>query len=537
MSSENPNTDRPSTETSPRLRYWYPLPKPERVEDRTVDLCVYGATPAGIAAVIQARRMGKTAVLLSFDGHVGGMTASGLGATDIGNKAVIGGIAREFYRALGGHYGKDEMWTFEPHVAEAVLYRMLQGADAPVLFHQRLDAVKKSGARITEIRTEGGHRFRAKYFVDATYEGDLLARAGVSYTVGREANVKYGETLNGVHFGHPGHNFKVPVDPFVRPGDPASGLLPGIAPDPPGHQGDGDHRVQAYNFRVCLTKAENRLPFPKPDGYDPAQYELFARYIRARDGLMDALNLTIAMPNGKTDTNNYGGFSSDFIGGNYRWPDADYAERERIFQKHVSYNQGMYWFLCHDDRVPASVRETARASGLPADEFIETGGWPFQLYVREGRRMISDLVMTEKHCRHAETVPDAIGMAAYTMDSHNCQRVAREENGVWTARNEGNVEVPPSAPYPVGYRAIVPAAGQCDNLLVGVCLSASHIAYGSIRMEPVFFVLGQSCATAACLAMDSGDVPVQKVNIAQLQARLTADGQILRYDPPKAEGK
>lgn len=523
----NPNESSPNTTTSPRLRYYYPLPTPETVLNTETDLCVYGATPAGIAAAIQAKRMGKTVVLLSFDRHPGGMTSGGLGATDIGNKAAIGGISREFYRRLGAHYGNDENWTFEPSVAEETLRAMCREEGVRLLYKQRLANVQKEGSRITAITTEGGHTFRARMFVDATYEGDLLAKAGISYTVGREANAQYGETLNGVHFGHPNHNFRVPVDPFVMPGDPKSGLLKGISGEPPGEQGQGDRKVQAYNFRLCMTKALDRLPFPKPEGYDPERYTLLARYIDA--GVWDVLRLTKMMPNGKTDTNNFGAFSSDNIGENYGWPDGDYQTRERIFQDHVTYHQGLMWFLCHDERVPEKVRDEVKEWGLPRDEFMETGGWPHQLYVREARRMVSDYVMTEKHCTYKETAPDSVGLAAYSMDSHNCQRVARQENGVWTARNEGNVEVRPSAPYPISYRAIVPKEAECENLFVPVCLSASHIAYGSIRMEPVFFILGQSAATAACLTIDAG-VSAQKVDYAKLRERLLADKQLLDWD-------
>lgn len=523
----------------PNLRYYYPLPPVKEKITIKVDLCIYGATPAGIAAAIQAQRMGKSVALLAFDKHLGGMTSSGLGATDIGNKAAVGGIAREFYKRLGKHYGKEESWTFEPSVAENALNAWCRENDIRCYYEQRLSKVRKDKTKITQIVTEGGHTFSADYFIDATYEGDLLARAGVSYTVGREANATYGETLNGVHFGHPGHNFKVLVDPFRIAGDPKSGLLPGISSKDPGKQGDGDKHVQAYNFRLCMTKAENRLPFPKPNGYDPERYELLARYIAARGGETDALNLTKTMPNGKTDTNNFGGFSSDNIGHSDDWAEADYPTRERIFQDHVTYQQGMMWFLSHDERLPESVRARVREWGLPSDEFAETGGWPHQLYVREGRRMVSDIVMTEHHCRRAETVTDSVGLAAYQMDSHNCQRIAQQENGVWTARNEGNVEVAPAAPYAISYRAIVPRKKECTNLLVPICLSASHIAYGSIRMEPVFFVLGQSAATAACLALDSGKIPVQDVNIETLHQRLRADKQIIEWDettmPPTRE--
>lgn len=515
--------------TSPNLRYYYPLPKAEKPQRVEADICVYGGTSGGIAAAIQARRMGKTVALVEFGKYLGGLTTGGLGATDIGNKGAIGGISREFYRRIGQHYGQEEGWTFEPSAATKVYNAMLAEARVPVYREQRLASVKKNGNRIEEIRMENGNVFRAKVFIDSTYEGDLLAKAGVSYHVGREANAKYHETLNGVQYGHPHHNFKVPVDPFVVEGDPKSGLLPGISSEPPGEHGQGDHRVQAYNFRMCLTRAEDRLPFPRPKGYDPQRYTLLARYIQA--GVWDALRLTKMMPNGKTDTNNFGGFSTDNIGMNYGWPDGDYQTREKIFQEHVTYQQGLMWFLCNDERVPQKIRDEVRAWGLPRDEFTETGGWPHQLYVREARRMISDYVMTEHHCRGKEVAPDAVGLAAYTMDSHNCQRIARIENGRWTARNEGDVEIGGFPPYPISYQSIVPKEKECANLLVPVCLSSSHIAYGSIRMEPVFMVLGQSAATAASMAID-GKTAVQDVHLSRLQGRLIQDGQILVWPPP-----
>jgi hypothetical protein len=491
------------------------------------DLCVYGGTSGGVAAAIQMRRMGRSAVIVAAGKHLGGMTTGGLGATDIGNKAAIGGISRDFYRRLGRHYGKDESWTFEPSVAEKIINDMVMEADVPVFFEERLKEVKKEGNRIKEIVTESGSAFRAAMFVDATYEGDLLAKAGVSYTVGREANAKYGETLNGVHFGHPNHNFKAPVDPYVKEGDPSSGLLKGISGEDPGEQGEGDTKVQAYNFRMCLTKAADRLPFPKPQGYDPERYTLLARYIHA--GVWDVLRLTKWMPNGKTDTNNYGAFSTDNIGRNYGWPDGDWATRERIYQDHVTYQQGLMWFLCHDERVPQAIRDEVNEWGLPRDEFVDNGGWPHELYVREGRRMISPYVMTEHNCRGRVTAEDSVGLAAYNMDSHNCQRVARIENGRAVARNEGNVEIGGFPPYPIAYRALVPRESECANLLVPVCLSSSHIAYGSIRMEPVFMILGQSAATAASVAID-GKTSVQKVDAPKLQTKLKEDGQILYHE-------
>jgi hypothetical protein len=484
---------------------------------------VYGATPGGIGAAIQMRRLGKRAALLEFGRHLGGMTASGLGRTDFGNKAAIGGIAREFYRRLGKHYGEEETFYFEPKVAERTFQEMVRDAGVEVLLEQRLRSVRKEGNRILEIVMESGHSCRAPMFVDASYEGDLMAMAKVSYHVGRESNATYDETLNGVHFGHPSHNFKVFVDPYVVEGDPKSGLLKGVSADPPGQQGDGDRRVQAYNFRLLLTNvAENRAPFPKPSGYDPDRYTLLARYIKA--GIWDAMNLNWPLKNGKTDLNNFGGFSTDNIGRNYEWPDGDYATRERIFQDHVTYQQGLLWFLSNDERVPERVRQEVRTWGLPKDEFTETGGWPHQLYIREARRMIADLVMTEHHCVRRRLEPDVVGLAAYTMDSHNCQRVVRGGR----AMNEGNVEVGGFPPYPISYRAIVPRESECANLFVPVCLSSSHIAYGSIRMEPVFMVLGQSAATAAAMAIDEG-LPVQRVSYPKLRARLLADGQALEW--------
>ncbi|HUG55429.1 MAG TPA: FAD-dependent oxidoreductase [Vicinamibacteria bacterium] len=510
-----------SAQTAPALRYYAPLPPAAEPRVVQADLCVYGATPGGLGAAIQTHRLGKRAALFEFGRHLGGMTASGLGRTDFGNKAAIGGLAREFYRRLGRHYGEEESFYFEPKVAERTFQEMVREAGVEVLFEERLESVRKEGNRIVEMVMESGNRCRAPMFVDATYEGDLMAMARVSYVVGRESNARYDESLNGVHFGHPNHNFKVFVDPYVVEGDPKSGLLQGISADPPGEQGQGDHRVQAYNFRLLLTNVpENRLPFPKPAGYDPDRYTLLARYLEA--GIWDAMNLNWPLKNGKTDLNNYGGFSTDNIGRNYEWPDGSYATRERIFQDHVTYQQGLLWFLSSDERVPEKVRQEVRTWGLPKDEFPTTGGWPHQLYIREARRMVGDLVMTEHHCVRRVMEPDVVGLAAYTMDSHNTQRVVRAGR----VMNEGNVEVGGFPPYPISYRAIVPKESEAANLFVPVGLSSSHIAYGSIRMEPVFMVLGQSAATAALMAIED-EVPVQRVDYAKLRARLLAGGQAL----------
>jgi hypothetical protein len=475
-----------------------------------------------VAAAVQMQRMGYSVALVEFGGHLGGMTSSGLGATDIGNKAAIGGLSREFYRRLGTHYGVAESWTFEPHVAENLFESLVAEAEIPVFRHHRLKAVSKSGNRIEEIEMDNGARFRARMFIDATYEGDLMAAAGVSYHVGRESNATYGESLNGIHFGHPQHNFDYPVDPYIRRGDPSSGLLGGITDEPHGNQGDGDHCIQAYNFRVCLTdNPANRQPYPRPQGYDPARYELLRRYMEA--GMWDVWGLNIRMPGGKSDHNNWGGFASDNIGRNYAWPDGDYLTREVIFQDHVTYQQGLFYFLGNDAGVPAHIRDFVNQWGLPLDEFPETGGWPHQLYVREGRRMVSACVMTEHHCQHTKIEEDSVGLAAYTIDSHNCRRVVVDG----LARNEGNVEIAPQGPFPISYRALVPREEECSNLLVPFCLSASHTAFGSIRMEPVLMVLGQSCATAAAIALDAKR-PLQRIEYSELRQQLLKDGQILQ---------
>ncbi len=422
------------------------------------------------------------------------------------------------------------MWTFEPHVAENILFQMLNEANVPVYFQQRLVSVKKDGTRLVEVAVENGKVYRARMFIDATYEGDLMAKAGVSYTVGRDANAKYNETLNGVRAETPKHQFTVPVDPYRKPGDPASGLLPFIQPGDGGTPGKSDHCVQAYNFRLCYTQEPvNRLPHRPPPKYDPAQYELLARYLEAlvaagQKPQLKAFWNPIWMPNLKTDINNNGGFSTDFIGANYDYPNGDYPTRARIWQAHEDYVRGFVYFLATSPRVPADMRAEMQTWGPARDEFFATGNWPQQLYVREARRMVSDYVMTEHNCRGRQKADDAVGLGAYGMDSHNCQRIAKDGS----AENEGDVQVAGFPPYPIAYRSIIPKAAECENLLVPICLSASHIAYGSIRMEPVFMILGQSAATAAALALDANS-SVQNLPYETLRTRLLADKQVLTW--------
>jgi hypothetical protein len=536
-------------------------------EPMEVDVCVYGGTSGGIAAAIQVERMKKRAVLLEFDGHIGGLTTGGLGATDIGNKAAIGGIAREFYGRIAEHYSREEawvlekpaeyfarrggsqtqasdpltapadartMWTFEPSVAERIFKEMLHEAGVPVRYHQRLDLVRKRGQRILSVRMEDGSEYRAKMFIDASYEGDLMARAGVQYHVGREGNSVYKETLNGVRAQTPKHQFIVRVDPYVRPGDPSSGLLPFIQKGG-GSPGSGDEGVQAYNYRLCFTTNDaNRLPVTPPPDYDEGKYELLARYVEALVAAGKKPQLSqfwhpIWLPNHKTDINNNGGFSTDFIGANYPYPEASYQDRARMDRAHEHYIRGFITFLANSPRVPENIRAEMRRWGPAKDEFQDTGGWPNQLYVREARRMISGYVMTEHNCRGARVAEDPVGLGAYNMDSHNVQRIVKSGR----VENEGDVQVPVK-PYPISYRSIVSKQQQCENLFVPVCLAASHIAYGSIRMEPVFMILGQSAATAACIAIDE-NVPVQAVNYDKLRGRLLADKQVLAWNPAQTK--
>ena len=519
----------------------------------TYDVVVLGGTSAGVAAAVQTARMGKSVVLIEYSPHLGGLSSGGLGATDIGNKAAIGGIAREFYERIYDYYTREDAWKyqqreqydnsksweqektwwmFEPHVAEQVFNDMVRQAGINVVFGERLDlknGVIKEGNEIVGIRMESGRVFRGRVFIDATYEGDLMAKAGVCYTVGREANSEYGETYNGVQTRQAVyHQFDKPVDPYVEPGKPESGLLPGVHGGSPGLEGEGDKRVQAYNFRICLTDVpENRLPFPNPAGYDPLRYELLLRYYEA--GYSDIPFTLHGVPNRKTDSNNNHAFSTDHIGANYDYPEGDYAIREKIIADHENYQKGLMWTLANDRRVPEAIQARVNRWGLAKDEFTDNGNWPHQLYIREARRMISDYVMTEHNCTGRVIAPNPVGLAAYTMDSHNTQRYV-ETRGFDRpfARNEGDIQIKGYPPYPISYASIVPKKEECSNLVVPVCLSASHIAFGSIRMEPVFMVLGQSAATAACIAID-GHTSVQDVEYERLRERLLRDGQILEW--------
>ncbi|HEX7756448.1 MAG TPA: FAD-dependent oxidoreductase [Niabella sp.] len=528
------------------------LKVPDRIrEERTADIIIYGGTAAAVTAAVKAKQLGKSVMIVCPEVHLGGMTSSGLGFTDTGNKAVIGGLTRDFYHRIWLHYEdprswrwqkKEQygnkgqgtaaidgtsrtMWIFEPHAAEQVFEAFIKEQNIPVFRDEWLDrssGVQMKNNRIAAISTLKGNRYAGKVFIDATYEGDLMAAAGVSYTIGRESSAVYNEKWAGVLTGvfHHGHYFKSPVDPYKVPGNASSGLLPGISGEAPGAYGSGDKKVQAYCYRMCFSShPENSVVFPEPVGYDPAQYELLVRVLNS--GWRELFHKFDPIPNLKTDTNNHGPFSTDYIGMNYQYPDASYRLRKQIVDNHRQYQQGLFYFIATDPRIPRDVQQEFNKWGLAKDEFKDNGNWPFQLYIREARRMVSDFVMTEHEILGERMIPDSVGMGSYTLDSHNIQRYVTEKGFV---QNEGDFGVAVPRPYNIAYKAIVPKEGECQNLLVPVCLSSSHVAYGSIRMEPVFMILGESAATAAVIAIDD-QVSVQKVDAAALKNSLLKQQQ------------
>ena len=527
------------------------------------DIAIYGGTCSAIIAAVQAKKMGKSVIVVSPDKHLGGLSSGGLGFTDTGNKSVIGGLSRDFYHRIYLHYQKPEswkqqkqseyggkgqgtpavdgenrtMWIFEPHAAEQVFEDYVKEFGLEVVRDEWLDrakAVKKDGDKIISITTLSGKTYAGKMFIDATYEGDLMAAAGCDYHVGREATSVYDEKWNGIQVGvlHHRHHFgavKEPISAYKVPGDPKSGVLPRVSTEDPGVKDAGDKKVQAYCFRSCYTNdPSNRIPFPKPEGYDAGQYEILLRVLKA--GWGEFFEKFDPIPNHKTDTNNHGPFSFDNIGMNYDYPEGSYEKRREIIAEHRTYQQGLLWFVANDPRVPKKVQEELQTWGLPKDEFKDNGNWSHQLYIREARRMIGSYVMTENELLKKRPTPDSVGMGSYGIDSHNIQRYITPEGNV---QNEGDIGVATKGPYEIAYGSLVPKKGQAGNLLVPVAMSASHIAYGSIRMEPVFMILGQSAATAAAMAIDAGII-VQDVPYEQLKAQILKDGQILHYDGPSS---
>ncbi|GLU53331.1 FAD-dependent oxidoreductase [Dyadobacter frigoris] len=526
----------------------------EKTKDSyNADVIIYGGTSGAITAAVQVVKQGKTVIVISPDKHLGGLSSGGLGFTDTGNKSVIGGLSREFYHRVYMEYDKPEgwkwqkkedygnkgqgtpamdgtdrtMWIFEPHVAEKIFEDFVKENNIKIYRDEWLDRAKgvtKKDGKIISIKTLSGKTFTGKMFIDATYEGDLMAAAGVKYHVGREANSVYNEEWDGIQpevFQH-GHYFQKNISPYKIEGDPKSGLLPYVSAEKIGEKGAGDNKIQAYCFRMCLSgNPDNRIPFPKPTGYDASKYELLARVYKA--GWTETFNKYDPIPNKKTDTNNHGPFSTDFIGMNYDYPDATYERRKEIIKEHELYQKGLMYYLSNDSKVPADVRKEMNNWGLPKDEFKDNGGWPHQIYVREARRMIGQEVMTENETLGKKAVSESVGMGSYSLDAHNAQRYVKADGFV---QNEGDIGVHPKNPYSISYASIIPKKEDCLNLLVPVCLSSSHIAYGSIRMEPVFMILGQSAATAAVQAIDR-NVSVQEVDYAKLKEQLLKDKQRL----------
>jgi len=525
----------------------------QRKENHKADIVVYGGTSAAVIAAVQATKLGKSVIIVSPDQHLGGLSSSGLGFTDTGDKSVIGGLAREFYHRVYLHYQNNSawkwqnresygnkgqgtpaidgtertMWVFEPHVAEQVMEALVKEHKIRIYRDEWLN--RESGVelrlgKIISITTLSKRKFSGKVFIDATYEGDLMAASNVGFHVGRESNKTYDEQWNGAQplvFQH-GHYFKDNIDPYRLPGDAESGLLPGISVNQVIDKGVGDHRIQAYNYRMCLTdKPENRVVFPKPDRYNPLDYELLVRVFKS--GWNELFNKYDPIPNRKTDTNNHGPFSTDFIGMNYDYPNASYEKRAEIVLAHRNYQQGLMYFMATDPRIPRSVQQKLNNWGLAKDEFKDNQNWPYQIYVREARRMIGKYIMTEKDVLGKREVPNPIGMGSYALDSHNVQRYVTPQGYV---QNEGDIGVKAPRPYGIAYGSIIPKKEECLNLLVPVCLSSSHIAYGSVRMEPVFMILGESAATAASLAIDN-KTPVQDVDYAKLKSLLLNQKQRL----------
>jgi hypothetical protein len=488
-------------------------------KEKKYDVIVYGGTSAGVIAAYTAKQMGKSVLLVEPGMRVGGLSSGGLGYTDIGNKYAIKGLSLDFYRKVGKHYGNFEQWIFEPHVAENIFLAWLKKAKVEVLYSHRIIAAKKSNGRINSIILENSAHptsnktIYGKEFIDCSYEGDLMAKAGVSYTVGREDNTEYNETYNGSQF-RDKHQFPNGIDPYKIPGKLESGLVWGISSDALLPDGTGNKMVQSYNIRVCLTKdPANRIPITQPEDYKPERYELLLRLMTKKPiKHIEDIMTTSQMPNLKTDINNNGPFSTDMIGMSWSYPEASYTERQAIFKAHENYTKGFFYFIGHDPRMPLELRNEMLQYGYPKDEYVNTNHFTTQMYVREARRMVGEYVMTQANCQGKEIVKDGIGMAAYTMDSHNAERIV--VNGM--AKNEGDVQIGGFGPYPISYHSLTPKREECTNLLVPVCLSASHIAYGSIRMEPVFMMLAQSAAVAACLAIDD-KVGVQQVKVQRIQ--------------------
>jgi hypothetical protein len=508
------------------------------------DVCIYGGTSAAVTAAVQLARLGKTVVIVEPSAHIGGMTVEGLGGSDINNHpnfqndCVIGGLAREFYEAMAAHYGIEDLyavrdsfmsWRFESSVAEAFFDQWLQHENIRLFLNQRLhltnEAIQKEGPQLQEFRTEAGLRFQAKVFIDASYEGDLLHHAGVPTVVGREANATYGETKNGIRWENTYRQFEVAVDPYLIPGDPSSGLIHTVQADTllPSDHGKGDERIQAFCFRACLTRdSAKRVPFQRPENYQRDWYEIYLRYLEAGGKLYEPY---VSIPNGKTDLGAWHDLSHNLYGMNHAWPTASHEERAAIYQYHLDFTQGLFWFLANDPEVGETVRTAWSQWGTTRDEFTDNEGWPRQIYIRDGRRMVSEYVITELHTRKDTLipVPDPVGVAFWPPDVHHVRRIVREGQ----VYNEGFVFGGNDwKPFAIPYRSLVPPKTACTNLLTPTCLSSSHMAYGAIRLEWTFMLLGQATGLAASLCLDQA-VAVQDLPYPILETALLREAQIL----------
>ncbi|WP_321474243.1 FAD-dependent oxidoreductase [uncultured Paludibaculum sp.] len=498
------------------------LPALSQASSSPADVVVYGATPAGILAALGAAAAGRSVTLLEQSRHLGGMVTGGLGATDKGKPEAIGGLALEFFRRAGKVYGEPVAWWFEPNVALRIFGDWLHEAGLQPRFAAELADVRLSGGRIEALRTTDGRTFAGRMFIDASYEGDLMAKAKVPYTVGREGQDQYNEPLAGRLEFSTWDQFWTIVNPFSKDGR----LLPLIHNGDSGKPGAADRKVQAYNFRLCLSNDKtNQRPLVAPPGYDPARYELLGRYLRnpGRALTLNNVLMLVAIPNHKVDVNNNGPVSTDYLGANWDYPEGSWARRNEIWLDHKHYTQGLLHYLAEASGVPTHLRDEMRTWGYAKDEFQDSGGFPPQLYVRECRRMLGQYVMRQADLLTDTRKPDAVGLGSYNIDSHHFQRVA---SPVGAVLNEGFLNQRGVPVYQLPYRCLVPKPGDCANLLVPVCLSASHVAYSSIRMEPQYMLLGHACGVAAAQAIRQ-KVAVQDVDLRELQSTLLAQGQLI----------
>lgn len=527
---------------------------------------IYGGTSAGVMAALQAAKQDQDVILIEPGQHYGGMSVEGLGGSDIDNHGpfqnspAVGGLALEFYRRVAEHYGNSDkfeailisggkqpaLWRFEPHVAEKIFAawlaeyprikllrgtRLIEGKGVS-FFH-----VPNMEKRIAYIRCESPSekelRIGGQVFIDATYEGDLLHAAGISTIIGREPNSKYNETKNGIREKTTHAQFTVKVDPYKTPGDPSSGVIRTIQDEPLGTPGDGDKRLQAYCFRMCLTKdPKNRIPFAKPTNFDEENYEIYKRYVKAGGKLWKPGG---SIPNGKTDQGSWHDVSANLYGMNIEYPGGDYTTRKRVYDEHLSFTQGLCWFLANDPSMPEDIRTAWSTWGVCKDEFQDNGGWPRAFYVRDARRMVSDYVITEHHTRKENQTPvaDPVAVAYWPPDTHHVRRIVRDG----AAYNEGFVFGGNDwAPFGVAYRSLVPKKSECTNLITATCPSSSHVAYGAIRLEWTFMALGQAVGSAAVEAVKNKS-SVQEVKYDNLRKQLLADMQVVELPATEKEAK